>query len=76
MNRLDIVSEAQQEATVPSWIRGVVFNDLPSHDDAFDLPWFNHPLGMGHLADCMRQIENPLSSSFPHSGQDLRLLHY
>ena len=54
MNRLSRVSEAQQEATVPSWICGVIFNDLPSHENALDLAWFDHPLGMGHLANCMR----------------------
>lgn len=75
MDRLGIVSEAHQEATVTSWIRGIVFNDLPAHEDVLDLAWFDHPLGMRHLADCMGQKENLSSSCFPHSGQDSRLLH-
>ncbi len=75
MNRKGVVREADQKAAMSSWIRGVVLNDLSCHEHNLDLARCDHPLGMGHLANCMRKKENPTASYFPHSGQDFRVLH-
>src|SRR6185295_9999023 len=60
---------------MPSWIRGVVFDDFTRHESSFDFAWRNHPFGMGHLTNGMRKIENPSPSCVPHLGQDFRVLH-
>lgn len=76
MNRLGIIGEPHQETAMSSWVRGVVFDDFPSHKHALHLPRCDHPLRMGHLANRMRQKKNSSLSCFPYSGQDFCLVHH
>lgn len=76
MNRPSASPRTQHQGTVAPRIVGVILDNLPSINDGTDLLRADHPVRTRHLANGVREEQDPLRSTLPDKFQELpRLIH-
>ena len=75
MDKSSFAALAADQTTMSAGILGVVFDECPAENYAFNFGSRNHPLGMSHLPNGVRQKESFLLAGNVHLVDDVRLGH-